>query len=434
MREFEDNAEFDDAADMVGIGQFDLHRRLDPRGLSALRSTMQSAFEVVADGGFIVFMGFNNKTRNPAVAAALESCQAFLGRWKPGLLKDWGHYIERRNFIDKALSDDLGHRSRPTIRRLKQEKRRIEKMMIAGNASERPRLICAFDVDADHGALAEARNLGIPVAAVVRDTAHVHGITFVLSGEPAYHFYGHMIARAAREGITHHIGLRDNFAAWHRSGKAHIARYLMNTYGRTLGTVAFEDAVVGRWLRPAAHVPDNRSVVQYGQLAPIIFGDFDPGANPSESDEPFAPTSELTEMVYRGLLAHADRLSLLSEGLQETLRVRAHSILAPRILEGIASRARRMIDGVLPVRPLLSEDGFDYGFVIELSESIPFRKDYPFFEQLRVELTEFLARGGSISGSWGRLRLQGSAVEFVLTAPKAIPETTWEKPSRIEWN
>jgi hypothetical protein len=155
-----------------------------------------------------------------------------------------------------------------------------------------------------------------------------------------------------------------------------------------------------------------------------------------EDDEggSFVPSDKLVDMVYRGLVAHARRLNVAPKDLDSILWKRAQTMTGSRIVETIAWRARRMIAGVLPNRPLLADGEFDDDFVMEVSEGLPFKRDYPFFPQLKEELTAFLTQGGSVAGNWGHLRLERGAVEFVLAAQNAEPAKDWEKPSRIEFN
>jgi hypothetical protein len=96
----------------------------------------------------------------------------------------------------------------------------------------------------------------------------------------------------------------------------------------------------------------------------------------------------------------------------------AQAILPERILEVIASRARRMRLGVLDNKPLAEGGTFDHGFVRELSQHVPFRIDQgtEFFEQLHEDLATYLRLGGPVAGRWGRLVLKDKEIAFELGA------------------
>jgi HSP20 family molecular chaperone IbpA len=121
----------------------------------------------------------------------------------------------------------------------------------------------------------------------------------------------------------------------------------------------------------------------------------------------FTPSEALVELFHNGLLAQYEilRATCPEEAREAPSLEYANTILAGRILEVIASRARRMQIGVLENRPLCVGQTFEYGFVQELSEHVPFRIDEgtEFFSQLHEELLAHLEQGGSIAGRWGRL-------------------------------
>jgi hypothetical protein len=104
----------------------------------------------------------------------------------------------------------------------------------------------------------------------------------------------------------------------------------------------------------------------------------------------------------------------------------AESILTSRILEVIASRARRMKLGLIANRPLAAHGRFDYEFVMEISENVPIRIDAGtlFFGTLEEELVSFLQRGGTIGGQWGKLVLRNRTIEFDLPESEPQPEPT----------
>jgi CheY-like chemotaxis protein len=132
-------------------------------------------------------------------------------------------------------------------------------------------------------------------------------------------------------------------------------------------------------------------------------------AGAKRRQEEFTPSESLVSMFHDGLSAQYE---ILREGNSDELRKApsleyARAVLSGRLLEVIASRARRMQYGVLENKVLCNGGVFEYGFVQELSEHLSFRIDRgtEFFAQLRKDLVDHLRQGGSIAGRWGRLAL-----------------------------
>ncbi|WP_439407922.1 Hsp20 family protein [Bradyrhizobium sp. DASA03076] len=130
--------------------------------------------------------------------------------------------------------------------------------------------------------------------------------------------------------------------------------------------------------------------------------------------EEFTPSDDLIEIAHNGLLGQLEilRASSSDEASTPPSFEYARAILAGRIFEVIASRARRVKLGVLSQRALSIGNAFDYGFVQELSDHIPIRIDQgtEFFSYLLRELTDFLRRGGRVAGRWGQLTINDDGI------------------------
>lgn len=408
-------------------------RTFGEKGISTLRETMKTARNVVSHGGHILFVGISDKTRKTAVEAARECHQYYIDRWTPGALTRWDEHFERLHYLDSHLSPDVLNRiSSPNVRRLKQERRRLEKSYQGViPAGIRPDLIIVFDGFAERIAIEEAMQAGIPVAAIVENDADAQDITFPLRAEAnAKSFIGRMIVLAACEGIASKIGYEPEhdlgsfaslFDLW-------TAPSLLSRKSRPDNS----DRPTGRAYSLSPLFDSATSFLQADPLSerPVSFV-------PQEASAFFEPSDALVKIFYEGLVGHSERTGRPIHGVDPALWKRAKETLGPRILESIASRARRIAAKVVPAGPLIANGEFNYDFVLEISDNIPFRRDAynpTFFEQLNLEITSFLAHGGSISGRWGKLLLSGGAVEFDLAAPIARPVDVWEKPKRAEWN
>jgi hypothetical protein len=154
-----------------------------------------------------------------------------------------------------------------------------------------------------------------------------------------------------------------------------------------------------------------------GPLALPELAESEPSTDLTAAPAEFVATERLAELFHRGLSAHHDILCANNRATEEAPAIEwARRVLPGRILEVIASRARRMQLGTLERRPLAVAGTFDYGFVLELSEHVPFRIDEgtAFFAQLHRDLTAHLRAGGSVCGRWGQLVIDQEQISFEL--------------------
>jgi hypothetical protein len=145
---------------------------------------------------------------------------------------------------------------------------------------------------------------------------------------------------------------------------------------------------------------------------------------PGLKTKEFTPSEVLVQLLYRGVRAHFEIARSDKPDQMTTLPTIewARAILPGRIMEVIASRARRMQEGILLHQALYANGTFNYGFVIELTEHVPFRIDDATlcFVQLHLDLLNFLTRGGEVVGSWGWLACTNDGqITYKLTEPPA---------------
>jgi uncharacterized protein YidB (DUF937 family) len=145
----------------------------------------------------------------------------------------------------------------------------------------------------------------------------------------------------------------------------------------------------------------------------------------------FTPSEALVQLFHNGLMAHYEILRASHQQVGEVpSKDWARAVLPGRILEVIASRAKRMQKGSVDKTPLVERRIFDYGFVLELSEHVPFRIDEgeSFFSQLHDDLVTHLYLDGAISGRWGRLVLEGERINYELNGPQPREPTERRRP------
>lgn len=349
-----------------------------------LGEAMASVSNTVAKGGTIIFIG-HGETGRTAESAARQTHQYFVDQWMPGILTNFDENLNRlRDLATIVTTHDL---KRENLRRLKQEQSRLkQKLRGVLDLDHLPDMLVVLDAQSNNYAriVQEAKEVGIPVAAIVEHKDQASRVRWAIVVDTSERLlYGNMIVGAALEGLK-----RRNPAERMRSG------------------------------------PPRDST---------------PTANRSDRDDSairdeFSPSETLVEILYEGLAAQH---TIAGKEQPEALWQQAREMLAPRILESIASYAHRLRQSGRVPTPLITRSGeFDYRFSLELRDNIPFRIDFSrpsFFEQLQKELVDFLAKGGRISGKWGRLLLSDGAVEFVLPPSEPPTPKAWEQPSHVEW-
>jgi cytochrome P450/NADPH-cytochrome P450 reductase len=186
--------------------------------------------------------------------------------------------------------------------------------------------------------------------------------------------------------------------------------------------------------RDDKQLEDNLSAGPGGSVVPVNRSDEDQ----ADLNVFGVPDAELVDFVYDGLMAHFEIVrsrARLSADTQVPSRARAEAILMPRILEVVASQANRMRLGTRASSFLAKDGRFDYEFVSEVSENLPFRIDdaTSFFERLKRVFITHLERGETLHGTWGRLVLKGDdTIEFELAPKEAQLVSDFEKISQFE--
>jgi small subunit ribosomal protein S2 len=180
------------------------------RALSATR-------DVAAAGGRILFVGTKRQAQEPVTRSARRSGQYYVNhRWLGGMLTNWktiSQSIRRLRELEGRLAEGtLGLTKKETLQ-LTRERDKLERAL--GGIKDMgglPDLIFVIDTNKEAIAIAEARRLNIPVAAVVDSNCDPDGITYVIPGNDdagrAVALYCDLVARAAIDGISRGQGER----------------------------------------------------------------------------------------------------------------------------------------------------------------------------------------------------------------------------------
>ena len=172
---------------------------------------LQAISDAVANGGRILFVGTKRQASEPVADAARRSAQYYINaRWLGGMLTNWktmSKSIERLKTLDQMLEEGIQGLTKKERLSLTRERDKLERAL--GGIKDMgglPDLIFVIDTNKEAIAIAEARRLNIPVAAIVDTNSDPDGITFPIPGNDdagrAVALYCDLVARAALDGIS----------------------------------------------------------------------------------------------------------------------------------------------------------------------------------------------------------------------------------------
>jgi small subunit ribosomal protein S2 len=172
---------------------------------------LQQVSDTVAKGGRILFVGTKRQASEAVAEAARRSAQYYVNaRWLGGTLTNWktiSHSIERLRNLDQMLAEGAQGLTKKERLSLTREREKLDRAL--GGIKDMggiPDLLFVIDTNKEAIAIAEAKRLNIPVAAIVDTNCNPDGITFPIPGNDdagrAVALYCDLVAKAALEGIS----------------------------------------------------------------------------------------------------------------------------------------------------------------------------------------------------------------------------------------
>jgi small subunit ribosomal protein S2 len=177
-----------------------------------LHQALLAMRDVVAGGGRVLFVGTKRQATEPVAAAAKRCAQYYVNhRWLGGTLTNWqtiSHSIKRLRTVEETLNS--AHTSGLTKKELLQLMRERDKLERAlGGIKDMgglPSMLFVIDTNKESIAVAEARKLDIPVAAILDSNSDPDGINFPIPGNDdasrAIALYCDLAARAVIDGLS----------------------------------------------------------------------------------------------------------------------------------------------------------------------------------------------------------------------------------------
>jgi small subunit ribosomal protein S2 len=182
-----------------------------------LHRALTQVSDTVAKGGRILFVGTKRQASEAVADAARRSAQYYVNsRWLGGTLTNWktiSKSIERMRNLDQLLEEGAQGLTKKERLSLTREREKLTRSL--GGIKDMggvPDLLFVIDTNKEAIAIAEARRLNIPVAAVLDTNSNPDGITLPIPGNDdagrAVALYCELVARAAIDGISRAQGER----------------------------------------------------------------------------------------------------------------------------------------------------------------------------------------------------------------------------------
>ena len=172
---------------------------------------LQQVSDTVAKGGRLLFVGTKRQASDPVAEAARRCAQYYVNsRWLGGTLTNWktiSRSIDRLRALDQMLEEGAQGLTKKERLSLTREREKLERSL--GGIKDMggvPDLLFVIDTNKEAIAIAEARRLNIPIAAVIDTNCNPDGITLPIPGNDdagrAVALYCDLVARVAIDGIS----------------------------------------------------------------------------------------------------------------------------------------------------------------------------------------------------------------------------------------
>src|SRR6201998_2160750 len=176
-----------------------------------LHQALVALRDVAGGGARFLFVATKRQASEPVAAAAKRCAQYYVNhRWLGGTLTNWqtiSNSIKRLRTIEETLNSAAGSGlTKKELLGLLRERDKLERSL--GGIKEMgglPNMLFVIDTNKEQIAVAEARKLGIPVAAILDSNSDPDGIAYPIPGNDdaarAIAMYCDLAARAIIDGL-----------------------------------------------------------------------------------------------------------------------------------------------------------------------------------------------------------------------------------------
>jgi len=175
-----------------------------------LHRALMAVREVVAGGGRVLFVGTKRQASGKVAESAKRCGQYYVNhRWLGGMLTNWktiSNSIKRLRTLENRLENETEGLTKKELLNLTRERDKLERAL--GGIKEMgglPDMLFVIDTNKEHIAIDEARNLNIPVVAVLDSNSDPEGVGYPIPGNDdairAIGLYCDLISDAVLDGI-----------------------------------------------------------------------------------------------------------------------------------------------------------------------------------------------------------------------------------------
>ena len=176
-----------------------------------LHQALVAVRDTVAGGGRVLFVGTKRQASQILAESAQRCAQYYVNhRWLGGTLTNWktiSHSIRRLRELEETLSSDASGLTKKETLNLTRHREKLE-LSLGGikDMGGIPDIIFIIDTNRESIAIKEAKNLNIPVIAVVDTNFDPDGVNYPIPGNDdasrAITLYCDLISRAVLDGIS----------------------------------------------------------------------------------------------------------------------------------------------------------------------------------------------------------------------------------------
>jgi small subunit ribosomal protein S2 len=180
-----------------------------------LQQALSSVRDIVGGGGRALFVGTKRQASDEIASSATRCGQYYVNhRWLGGMMTNWktiSNSIRRLRTVEATLAEEAAAGlTKKELLNITRERDKLERAL--GGIKEMgglPDVIFIIDTNKEHIAIQEAKNLGIPVAAVLDSNSNPDGITFPIPGNDdatrAISLFCNLMADAVLDGIQQEV-------------------------------------------------------------------------------------------------------------------------------------------------------------------------------------------------------------------------------------
>jgi small subunit ribosomal protein S2 len=175
-----------------------------------LYAALQAIRDITARGGRVLFVGTKRQASEVVADAASKCGQNYVNhRWLGGTLTNWKTItasIRRLRELDEILAQEETGLTKKELLGLTRDREKLQRAL--GGIKEMgglPDILFVIDTNKESIAVQEARNLGIPVVAVIDSNSDPDGITYPIPGNDdairSISLYCDLVSRAVLDGL-----------------------------------------------------------------------------------------------------------------------------------------------------------------------------------------------------------------------------------------